>query len=304
MKKHIALLISGIFASTAFAANTDSGDSKDSSKKFEDALKEEVPLSAQQVTKTRSIMDEVSRAEAERLAPRNPRIRDITVRVGENKLNKIYMSEGMSTIVSFYDANGNPLNVNLPGAIIGDKKSISNESMENKVILSVQKPWLSTNLQVPLEGVPDFIPFTVTSEKDPSAIDQVDYQIRVRLITGAQKVIDKKDTYDLNTLIGMVNGLKIGKMAPINIMKSEVKMDASSNWLNTNTTFASFHLGNDGLTYLVLDPGYKLVRNTDILASQIGSDGSSGYIIGGNNPRIFNIINQSNGAWYKITLSR
>lgn len=306
MKKHIAIIVSGVLASYGFAADTAKNNKPENeSSAYKDALKQDIPLSAEQIRNYKSTLSDTSKAESERNAPRNARIRDVTIRAGSSEINKIFMAEGMSTLISFYDAGGNPINITLPGAVIGDKDSIQQTSLENNVTLNVLRPWRSTNLQVPLEGQFGnklFIPFTITSEKDPSAIDDVDYQVRVRIVTGAPKTLDKKDSYDMNTLIGMVNGLKLGQTTPLQIAKAEVRRE-TGDWMGSVANFASFSIGNDGFTYLVLNPGYKLTKNADVLASQIGSDGSSGYIIGGNSPRIFNIINQD-GAWYKITLNR
>lgn len=304
MKKHIAIIVSSVLASYGFAADT-AKSTNEGSNAYKDAIKQDVPLSAEQIRDFKNTLSNTSKAESERSAPRNARIRDITIRAGSSEISKVFMAEGMSTLISFYDAGGNPLNITLPGAVIGDKDSIQQSSLENNVTLNVLRPWRSTNLQVPLEGPFGnklFIPFTITSEKDPSATDDVDYQVRVRIVTGAPKTLDKRDSYDMNTLIGMVNGLKLGQTTPIQIAKAEVRRE-TGDWMGAVANFASFSIGSDGFTYLVLNPGYKLTKNADVLASQIGSDGSSGYIIGGNSPRIFNILNQD-GAWYKITLNR
>lgn len=230
--------------------------------------------------------------------------RDITWSIG-SPAPVINMSPGFGVTIVFVDAMGNPLLYKEQGAVIGDKKAIEVSTVDNNAVLSVIKSWRSTNLISFLEGVPVPVTLTLTSEYDPLKVP-VDYMVRIRVLDSvSSNMVNKADKQNMDVLIQLSNGVPIST-ANLGFLQtiSLEKADPSDrlNWTQVTGNIAQFRVGPEGNTYVVLKPGFKL-HNTPILGMMTGADKSTGYIVGGNNPRLFTISDQ-NGALYRITVQR
>lgn len=263
------------------------------------------PLTMEEIRRTKEKALEAEKIRNYRGTPNPSKPRDIPWSVGSDAPT-IRMAPGFTSTILFFDASGQPLPISQAGAITGDQESIDATSTGNAVVLYVKKPWSSTNLTVFLTGVPVPVQMTLSSERDATKME-LDYQVRVRVnngFNGGPAAI--KDMYNMDALMKMTNGL-IGQtsLSPLPIRSVEKGDPSLLNWVPISGSIGEFRLGGDGLTYVLLKPGFKLSYPDGpvVLAHQTGPDGSQGYIVGGNNPRIFT-ASDNNGASYRITIQR
>lgn len=262
------------------------------------------PLTLEEIRRTKEKALEAEKITNFRGAPNSMAPRDIPWSIGSNA-PVLRMAPGYTTTVLFFDASGQPLPIAQAGAITGDQESIDANSTGNAVVLYVKKPWRSTNLTVFLTGVPVPVQMTLTSERDATNME-LDYQVRVRVSNNISGSANIKDTYNMDALMKMTNGLGgQTSLSPLPIKNIEKGDPSQLNWVPVSGNIGEFRIGGDGLTYVLLKSGFKLLYPAGpvVLATQTGPDGSQGYIVGGNNPRVFT-AQDSNGATYRITLQR
>lgn len=263
-----------------------------------------VPLAPEQIARTQVQALENEKQLNFRSEPRKPRDRDVFWSVGSVG-ETIRMAPGYTTTILFFNAQGQPVQVADPGAIVGDEEAIEPNASGNAVVLYVKKPWRSTNLTVFLKNVPVPVQFTLSSERDPAGTD-VDYQVRTRIMDGAAVNLERKDTFNMNALLQLTNGLSGGNLVVLPVVSVE-KGDPTNklNWSQIQNNIAQFRVGPEGYTYVILKPGFKMVYPNvpNVLAALTGADGTQGYIVAGNNPRMFT-VQDANGAMYRITVQR
>jgi hypothetical protein len=220
----------------------------------------------------------------------------------------IHLASGFVTTILFFSADGSPLPLASQGSIVGDDEAVDNTSVGNSVVLYVKKPWIASNMTVFLKGVPVPVQMTLTSELDAAQARSVDYQVRVRIVGGAgsETAVDRPDIQNMDALMRMVNGMKpTGTFLPIPVQSVE-KGDASRlHWTVIRSYVGTFNVGPEGATYVVFRPGLKLVSpsGAQIVGQMTGADESVGYVVSGNNPRIFTAVD-ANGAMFRVTLQR
>jgi hypothetical protein len=260
-----------------------------------------VPLTPEQIKHTQQLALETEKLLQWRSEPRAPRDRDLFWSVGTGA-HTLRLAPGYTTTILFFDAAGQRVEVASPGAISGDKDAVEPNATGNAVVLTVKAPWRSTNLTVFLKDVPVPITFTLTSERDASK-SEVDYQVRVRVRDGAAASLERKDMQNMDSLLQLTNGLPSGTLTTLPVLSVEKGDPAQPlNWVAIPNTVAQFRVGPDGLTYAIMRPGFRMIY-PGVLAGLAGADGTQGYIIGGNNPRVFT-VQDTNGAMYRITLQR
>lgn len=218
---------------------------------------------------------------------------------------KVHLGPGYTTTLLFYDSQGKPIPVSETGSIVGDKDAIEANSTGNAVVLYVKIPWRSTNLTVFLQNVPIPIQFSLTSDRHAGVA--IDGQIRVRIVdSNSANSLERGDMQNVNALLQLTNGAPGGSsMAVLPVLSVEKGDPARLNWTPIVNNMAQFRVGADGLTYVLLKSGFKLLYPNvpNVLSSLRGADGTEGYIVGGNNPRVFTVQDQ-NGALYRITVQR
>ena len=230
--------------------------------------------------------------------------RDMVWSIGAGS-QKVHLGPGYTTTLLFFDGTGRPVPVAPAGAIVGDKDAIDANATGNAVVLYVTQPWRSTNLTVFLMNVPVPVQFSLTSDRD-SNVD-IDGQIRVRIVdANAASSLQRGDMQNVNALLQLTNGAPgASNMAILPVVSVEKGDPARLNWTPIVNNIAQFRVGPDGLTYVLLKPTFKLLYPNvpNVLSSLTGADGTEGYIVAGNNPRVFTIQDQ-NGALYRITVQR
>ena len=231
--------------------------------------------------------------------------RDLPWSVGLGS-QQVHIGVGYSTTLLFFDSQGRPVPVSAtPGAIVGDKDAVEANSTGNAVVLYVAQPWRSTNLTVFLQDVPVPVQFSLTSDR--AAGTPVDGQIRVRIVdSNSANALERGDMQNVNALLQLTNGAPgSANMAVLPVLSVEKGDPARLNWTPIVNNLAQFRVGPDGLTYVLLKPGFKLLYPNvpNVLSSLRGADGTEGYIVGGNNPRMFTVQDQ-NGALYRINVQR
>lgn len=219
---------------------------------------------------------------------------------------QVHIGVGYSTTLLFFDSQGRPVPVSTtPGAIVGDKDAVEANSTGNAVVLYVAQPWRSTNLTVFLQDVPVPVQFSLTSDR--ATTTPVDGQIRVRIVdSNSANALERGDMQNVNSLLQLTNGAPgSANMAVLPVLSVEKGDPARLNWTPIINNLAQFRVGPDGLTYVLLKPGFKLLYPNvpNVLSSLRGADGTEGYIVGGNNPRMFTVQDQ-NGALYRINVQR
>ena len=264
------------------------------------------PLTPEQIlhTQKNAQNDERLRNSAVNGTPRPMIDRDIPWSVGLGA-QKIHLGPGYTTTLLFFDAQGRPIPIAEAGSLVGDKEAIEASSMVNAVVLYVKIPWRSTNLTVFLENVPIPIQFSLTSDRKSGA--SLDGQVRVRIVdSSAVNTLERGDMQNVNALLQLTNGAPgTSNLAVLPVLSVEKGDPARLNWTPIVNSLVQFRVGPDGLTYVLLKPGYKLLYPNvpNVLSSLRGADGTEGYIVGGNNPRVFTAQDQ-NGALYRITVQR
>lgn len=238
-------------------------------------------------------------------APRKLVDRDLPWSVGLGS-QKVHIGVGYSTTLLFFDSQGRPVPVSTtPGAIVGDKDAVEANSTGNAVVLYVAQPWRSTNLTVFLQDVPVPVQFSLTSDRAENV--PVDGQIRVRIVdSNSANALERGDMQNVNSLLQLTNGAPgSANMSVLPVLSVEKGDPARLNWTPIVNSLAQFRVGPDGLTYVLLKPGFKLLYPNvpNVLSSLRGADGTEGYIVGGNNPRMFTVQDQ-NGALYRINVQR
>lgn len=231
--------------------------------------------------------------------------RDLPWSVGLGS-QQVHIGVGYSTTLLFFDSQGRPVPVSTtPGAIVGDKDAVEANSTGNAVVLYVAQPWRSTNLTVFLQDVPVPVQFSLTSDR--AAGTPVDGQIRVRIVdSNSANALERGDMQNVNSLLQLTNGAPgSANMSVLPVLSVEKGDPARLNWTPIVNSLAQFRVGPDGLTYVLLKPGFKLLYPNvpNVLSSLRGADGTEGYIVGGNNPRMFTVQDQ-NGALYRINVQR
>lgn len=273
----------------------------ESQKEIDKAL---VPLTPEQIQRTKELAQQNEKMTNWRAEPRKPRDRDVFWSVGSSG-DTIRMAPGYNTTILFFNGQGQPIQVASPGAMVGDVDAIEPNVSGNAVVLTVLAPWKATNLTVFLQGVPVPVQFTLTSERDASNMD-VDYQIRTRVMDNASVNLERKDTFNMDALLKLTNGLSAGNLVVLPVLSVE-KGDPTNklNWTAIQNNVGQFRVGPEGFTYVILKPGFSLVYPNvpNVLAALTGADRTQGYIVGGNNPRMFT-VQDANGAMYRITIQR
>lgn len=231
--------------------------------------------------------------------------RDLPWSVGLGS-QQVHIGVGYSTTLLFFDSQGRPVPVSTtPGAIVGDKDAVEANSTGNAVVLYVAQPWRSTNLTVFLQDVPVPVQFSLTSDRASGT--PVDGQIRVRIVdSNSANALERGDMQNVNSLLQLTNGAPgSANMSVLPVLSVEKGDPARLNWTPIVNNLAQFRVGPDGLTYVLLKPGFKLLYPNvpNVLSSLRGADGTEGYIVGGNNPRMFTVQDQ-NGALYRINVQR
>jgi hypothetical protein len=260
-----------------------------------------VPMTPDQIKHTKRLAIETEKLLQGRAEPRSPRDRDLFWSIGTGA-HTLRLSPGYTTTILFFGPSGQRIEVAAPGAISGDKDAIEPNATGNAVVLTVKNPWRSTNLTVFLKDIPVPVTFTLTSEREADKAE-VDYQVRVRVMDGAGASLERKDMQNMDSLLQLTNGLPSGNLATLPVLSVE-KGDPSKplNWIAIPNNVAQFRVGPEGLTYAIMRPGFRMIYPS-VLAGLAGADGTQGYIIGGNNPRVFT-VQDKNGAMYRITLQR
>lgn len=238
-------------------------------------------------------------------SPRKLVDRDLPWSVGLGS-QQVHIGVGYSTTLLFFDSQGRPVPVSAtPGAIVGDKDAVEANSTGNAVVLYVAQPWRSTNLTVFLQDVPVPVQFSLTSDR--ASTTAVDGQIRVRIVdANSANALERGDMQNVNALLQLTNGAPgAANMSVLPVLSVEKGDPARLNWTPIVNSMAQFRVGADGLTYVLLKPGFKLLYPNvpNVLSSLRGADGTEGYIVGGNNPRMFTVQDQ-NGALYRINVQR
>ena len=237
--------------------------------------------------------------------PRKTQDRDIPWSVGLGSQD-VHLGPGYVTTLLFFDSQGNAVPVSQTGAIVGDAEAIDVNSTGNAVVLYVKQPWRSTNMTVFLNNVPVPVQFSLTSDRGSTR--PIDGQVRVRIVdANAANAIERGDMQNVNALLQLTNGAPgSSSMAVLPVLSVE-KGDPSNrlNWTRVSNSMAQFRVGGDGMTYVLLKTGFKLIYPNvpNVISSLRGADGTEGYIVGGNNPRLFT-VHDSNGALYRITVQR
>ena len=273
----------------------------ESQKQRDDIL---TPLTLEEIRRTKEKALEAEKITNYRGTPSTKPPRDIPWNIG-TEAPVLKMAPGYTTTVLFFDAAGQPLPIAPAGSITGDQESIDATSTGNAVVLYVKKPWRSTNLTVFLNNVAVPVQMTLVSERDATSMD-LDYQVRVRVSNGVSNQIGIRDIYNMDALMKMTNGMSgQTSLIPLQVKSIEKGDPSQLNWVGVSGSVGEFRTGADGFTYVLLKTGFKLLYPSGpvVLATQTGPDGSQGYIVGGNNPRVFT-VQDNNGASYRITLHR
>jgi len=236
--------------------------------------------------------------------PRKTIDRDMPWSIGLGA-QRVHLGIGYITTLLFFDAQGNPVPVSPTGAVVGDQAAVDANATGNAVVLYVKEPWRSTNLAVFLVNQPVPLQFNLTSDRN--AATPIDGQIRVRIINAnAISSLDRQDMQNVNTLLQLTNGVPVGlNMSVLQVVSVEKGDPSRLNWVRIPNNIAQFRVGPDSLTYVLLRPGFNLLYPNvpNVFASLRGADGTEGYIVGGNNPRVFTVQDQQ-GSLYRITVQR
>ena len=266
-----------------------------------------IPMTPEQIRHTQQLAQENERLVNSSVnGPARKLIdRDLPWSIGLGS-QQVHIGVGYSTTLLFFDSQGRPVPVSTtPGAIVGDKEAVEANSTGNAVVLYVAQPWRSTNLTVFLQDTPVPVQFSLTSDR--ATATPVDGQIRVRIVdSNSANALERGDMQNVNSLLQLTNGAPgSANMAVLPVLSVEKGDPARLNWTPIINNLAQFRVGPDGLTYVLLKPGFKLLYPNvpNVLSSLRGADGTEGYIVGGNNPRMFTVQDQ-NGALYRINVQR
>lgn len=269
---------------------------RQSQQDFRDAADAALPLSPRDIRELRRRADAIEKASAYLPAPKGEGVREIHMMPGTT-IPKLNLVGGFTTTILFYTASGEPLNVELPGATVGNKDAYRAEVYNNVVQLNVHaQAYQASNLHVPLEGLPFPAVFVLQSVKQASegSLDQI---VKVYIHTGAGKrVPDIQDSNNVSELMRLLNGLDVPGYTPLPIARTEVAaLDNLALRMSTRgDSFARFFQEDStGKTFVILSPGYRLVRTYDLLASQTAPDGSTGYIMPPSNSSVFTVTDNS-----------
>lgn len=283
-------------------------DSKEARDARIEAFRERLPLIVPASPEEAAVVVEKSRAlERQAMSRSKPKAvisRDIVWSLGSPP-PELHMANGYVTTLLFYDAEGSPLPLAQQGVIVGDQAAIGVGVTDNAVVLSVKQPWMGTNLAVFLKQVPVPLNFTLDGTDDPSETT-VDYQVRVRVLTGVSQPVSRNDLQNMDLLLQLVNGLALSNPGLKNLPIARVEQGypaQSGAWTTVNANLGAVRVGPDGNTYVVLQPGLQLVAPA-YQATLVGADGSRGYIVPGNNPRILTVRASASGVAYRITIQR
>lgn len=273
-----------------------------------DAIMEsELPQSPEEIRVLRERQEVDQQARNYRGVPKSAGLTDPVWATGDPPLT-LNLSHGYTSTVLFYDQNGKPLSVQAApaGAHVGDKSAYKATAIGHAVSLDVLKPFVSTNMNVWLDGVHLPVPFTLRSHVNPEKVT-VDYQVRVRIITStAKSVPEANDKHQMSALLKMVSGL--GGTAnhvalPVERVEKSPTGASGLDWVAVSRSLGQFFAGTDGRTYVILPAGYELRTPTSVLARQAGGDGTLGYILAGHMPRVFTVTD-SIGNYYRIIVRR
>lgn len=269
---------------------------KQAQQDFKDARDAALPLSPSNILELRRRADAIEKAGAYLPAPKGEGVREIHMTPG-TAIPRLNLVGGFTTTILFYTEDGQPLNVELPGATVGNKDAYRVEVYNNVVQLNVHaQAYQASNLHVPLEGLPFPAVFVLQSVKQASegALDQV---VKVYLNTGAGKRLpDIQDNNNVSELMRLLNGLDVPGYTPLPIARTEVVAldNLALRMATRGDSFARFYKENStGKTLIILSPGFRLARTYDMLASQTTSDGRTGYIMPPSNNSVFTVTDNS-----------
>ncbi len=231
--------------------------------------------------------------------------RDISWSMGAGA-KPIHLGVGYTTTILFFDGQGKPLPVGATGAIIGDVKAISPTVAGHALVLTVNQPWKPTNATVFLQNLP--VPVQLSMTSDRGAGTAIDTEVRIRVMDNhtAGQTVSQGDTQQVNLLLQMTNGAPASNaLTPLTILSTEKGDPNNLRWTRIANNVAQFRQGPDGQTYVMLRPGMKMLypNTPNIVSSVTGADGTEGYVVSGNNPRMFTFQDQY-GAMYRVSLQR
>ena len=109
-----------------------------------------------------------------------------------------------------------------------------------------------------LNNVPVPVQFSLTSDRGSTR--PIDGQVRVRIVdANAANAIERGDMQNVNALLQLTNGAPgSSSMAVLPVLSVE-RGDPSNrlNWTRVSNSMAQFRVGGDGMTYVLLKPGFK-----------------------------------------------
>lgn len=231
--------------------------------------------------------------------------RDVYWSVG-SPTPELRMSPGYGATVLFFNQAGQPLTIAEAGAVVGNDDAYEANVTGNVALMRVKKPWQPSNMQVFLNGTMVPVPLKITSDRNGK--DPIDEQLRVHIIDSTSGTsMDRPDTQNVNALLQLTNGAPglANKFNLLPVASVEKGSPNNLNWTQISANVAQFRIGTDGMTYVLLKPGFRLLYPNvpTVLSSLAGADGTQGYIVQGNTNRIFTLEDR-NGALYRVTVQR
>lgn len=274
---------------------------------FGEQSKEFIPATPEEglVIKKKTI--ELHQVEVATEPPLASRVRDVPWTTG-SPIENIRMASGFQTKIFFFDSAGKPINIKKndagePLVLIGNGEAIGSQSYENLLILWVKVPWQPTNVSVMLEGFNLPVEMLATTELEPS-VRAVDITVKFRARGATSVHMKKVDLQNTSDLLAMASGIEIANAQPLNILSIVESSGATLDWHPVNLPDMANVAAAGEQTYVVLKKGFRLLNNgIRIMAQQTGADGSTGYLVVGNNPRTF-VAASTAGLLYRITVGR
>lgn len=264
------------------------------------------PATPEEIRVTKELVRQSERIENERQLPLHTVTRDVYWTVGDQP-PVVNLLRGFTTTLVFFGSGGQPLILNAQGIKWGDSEALNPEVYMNTVTLTVKKPWRVTNGTLFFNDF--YVPMNITflpAADDMS--DTVDYQVRIHVlpkVEARELAPNRPDMHDMSLLLKLISGLTSSddKLTPLTIASVEkADINGGIRWIPIRADVAQVFLGSDNRTYVVLRPGLAL-KGADYLALQPGPDGSMGYILAGNQPRVFTAMDTVGGA-YRIIVQR
>lgn len=288
------------------AANTTSEQQADAIKNVPEVVSSVLPATPEEIKLVKEKARLAEKLTNEREVPKNTITRDVYWSVGD-PAPVINMVRGFTTTLVFFGSKGEPMILNNQGMQWGDQEALNPSVYLNMVSLSVAKPWRATNGTIVFNGFYAPLNVTLLSSSDGD-VDSVDYQVRIHVLAkveATERALNRPDAQNMSLLLRLIAGIKndsdnLTALSISSVEKADIA--AGMQWVPIRADLAQVFIGADNRTYVTLRPGLKL-RGVDVLAFQKGPDGSMGYILAGNQPRVFTALDEMGGA-YRIIVQR